>query len=219
MALSSPADVFFYNVSHRIGIERIHDMAVRLGFGAKLGIDLPRENPGSDAEHRLEEEGAARQVVSRRDGSRRDRTGLCVGNPPATGGDGGATGVGSRSGPRIARPDGSDREAFKSLGLNPPHLAAVQKGMIGVTNEPGGTAFWTRILEKEFAMAGKTGTSQVRRITRAERARGVIRNKDLPWEKRTTRSLSPSPRWATPGTQRRWSSSTAAAARGLRRRL
>ena len=33
-------------------------------------------------------------------------------------------------------------------------------------------------------MAGKTGTSQVRNITKAERRSGVIRNRDLPWERR-----------------------------------
>jgi penicillin-binding protein 2 len=33
-------------------------------------------------------------------------------------------------------------------------------------------------------LAGKTGTSQVRNITAAERARGVIGNDDLPWERR-----------------------------------
>ena len=33
-------------------------------------------------------------------------------------------------------------------------------------------------------MAGKTGTSQVRNITAAERARGVWRNDQLPWERR-----------------------------------
>ena len=32
--------------------------------------------------------------------------------------------------------------------------------------------------------SGKTGTSQVRRITAAERARGVFKNEDLPWERR-----------------------------------
>ena len=32
--------------------------------------------------------------------------------------------------------------------------------------------------------AGKTGTSQVRRITEAERKRGVTRNEDLPWNRR-----------------------------------
>jgi penicillin-binding protein 2 len=33
-------------------------------------------------------------------------------------------------------------------------------------------------------MAGKTGTSQVRRISAAERATGVIRNEDRPWRER-----------------------------------
>jgi len=33
-------------------------------------------------------------------------------------------------------------------------------------------------------MAGKTGTSQVRRITTMERRQGVTRNEDLPWERR-----------------------------------
>lgn len=33
-------------------------------------------------------------------------------------------------------------------------------------------------------MAGKTGTAQVRRITRAERASGVLKNEDLAWRQR-----------------------------------
>ena len=33
-------------------------------------------------------------------------------------------------------------------------------------------------------MGGKTGTVQVRRITRAEREQGIIKNKDLPWKDR-----------------------------------
>ncbi len=37
---------------------------------------------------------------------------------------------------------------------------------------------------RDPADGGKTGTSQVRNITAAERARGVFRNEDLPWERR-----------------------------------
>jgi penicillin-binding protein 2 len=33
-------------------------------------------------------------------------------------------------------------------------------------------------------MAGKTGTSQVRRISHVERRSGVVRNEHLPWERR-----------------------------------
>ncbi|MFL6813009.1 MAG: penicillin-binding transpeptidase domain-containing protein, partial [Bradyrhizobium sp.] len=48
----------------------------------------------------------------------------------------------------------------------------------------GGTAFGARIQEPGMAMAGKTGTAQVRRITMAERLVGVKKNEDLPWEQR-----------------------------------
>ena len=40
------------------------------------------------------------------------------------------------------------------------------------------------VMTATMMMAGKTGTSQVRNITAAERARGVISNDDLPWERR-----------------------------------
>jgi penicillin-binding protein 2 len=63
-------------------------------------------------------------------------------------------------------------------------LAAVRDGMNAVMNEPGGTAYGSRIHEPEFAFAGKTGTAQVRRISAAERAAGVRSNAQLPWELR-----------------------------------
>ena len=49
---------------------------------------------------------------------------------------------------------------------------------------PGGTAIRSRIVADGMEIAGKTGTSQVRNITAAERARGVTSNADLPWERR-----------------------------------
>ena len=43
-----------------------------------------------------------------------------------------------------------------------------------------GTAHAARIMDDAFAMAGKTGTSQVKRISMAERARGRVRQEDMP---------------------------------------
>ena len=57
-------------------------------------------------------------------------------------------------------------------------------GMDAVMNGDRGTAGKSRIVAPEWRMAGKTGTSQVRNITAAERARGVISNDQLPWERR-----------------------------------
>jgi penicillin-binding protein 2 len=75
-------------------------------------------------------------------------------------------------------------DLFPDLGLAPSHLRAVLDAMIGVVNAGNGTARASAIREAGFEMAGKTGTSQVRRITAAERARGVWKNEDLPWERR-----------------------------------
>jgi penicillin-binding protein 2 len=89
--------------------------------------------------------------------------------------------------PRLVRSiDGVDEPsgAGESLGLNENNLRRVRGAMYDVSNHPRGTGYRTRIATEEFRMAGKTGTSQVRRITQAERAAGVTRNEDLPWNRR-----------------------------------
>ena len=73
---------------------------------------------------------------------------------------------------------------FAELGLNPLNLRTARAGMDAVMNSDRGTARRARIAAAEWRMAGKTGTSQVRNITAAERARGVISNDQLPWNRR-----------------------------------
>jgi penicillin-binding protein 2 len=70
------------------------------------------------------------------------------------------------------------------LPVTPEHLAAIQAAMHEVVNSERGTAKSSRIVEPTMAMAGKTGTSQVRNISAAEREAGVIANEDLPWNRR-----------------------------------
>jgi penicillin-binding protein 2 len=64
------------------------------------------------------------------------------------------------------------------------HLAAIRQGMNAVVNGERGTAKASRIVDPTLTMAGKTGTSQVRNISTAERESGVISNDDLPWNRR-----------------------------------
>src|SRR5690606_27048510 len=44
--------------------------------------------------------------------------------------------------------------------------------------------YGARITEDGYSMAGKTGTAQVRRISKEERATRVIKNEDKPWIER-----------------------------------
>tara|TARA_B100001093_G_scaffold498226_1_gene546112 strand:- start:3904 stop:4416 length:513 start_codon:yes stop_codon:yes gene_type:complete len=74
--------------------------------------------------------------------------------------------------------------AGEILDVDPNHLAVVKKAMFGVINKKNGTAYSRRIETGHLRMSGKTGTAQVRRITETEREQGIIKNEDLPWEKR-----------------------------------
>ena len=56
--------------------------------------------------------------------------------------------------------------------------------MFKVVNKFGGTAFSSKLKNKNIFMAGKTATSQVRRISLSERETGVLKNKELPYKLR-----------------------------------
>jgi penicillin-binding protein 2 len=56
--------------------------------------------------------------------------------------------------------------------------------MYQVVNGQHGTARQAALPDPAVALAGKTGTSQVRRISRSERAAGVRKNEEKPWEER-----------------------------------
>src|SRR3546814_9170904 len=45
-ALEQSCDVYFYEISRKVGIDKIAAMATRLGLGEKLGVDLPGERGG-----------------------------------------------------------------------------------------------------------------------------------------------------------------------------
>ena len=42
-ALEQSCDVYFYEIALKTGIQKIRDMALRLGLGDATGVDLPGE--------------------------------------------------------------------------------------------------------------------------------------------------------------------------------
>ena len=69
------------------------------------------------------------------------------------------------------------------LYRNPENIKFVLDAMWGSTNEVMGTSFGSRIDDKKYQFAGKTGTAQVKRIT--ERHRELeLKAKDVPYEER-----------------------------------
>ena len=84
--------------------------------------------------------------------------------------------------------DGRDRDhelGIEPIGVSAANLKVVTDAMSDVVNGARGTARKYKLDKSLNAkMAGKTGTAQVRRITKAERKAGGKLGKDTPWRER-----------------------------------
>tara|TARA_B100000575_G_C22976610_1_gene563597 strand:+ start:36 stop:587 length:552 start_codon:yes stop_codon:yes gene_type:complete len=58
---------------------------------------------------------------------------------------------------------------LKPLFRNQENINFVKDAMFAATNEPGGTSYRSRLSDKKFMFAGKTGSSQVKRFTEKQR--------------------------------------------------
>jgi len=191
-AITQSCDVYFYEIAKRTGIERIAAMAKRLGMGTPLGIDLPGEMGGLVPTPKWKR--GALEAAWQKGETVITGIGqgyllvtplqLAVMTARLVNGGMAVTPHVTRA---VSRPDAQAPDAAapqESLGIRPRHLDLVREAMSDVMNSPFGTARRARIEKPEWAMGGKTGTVQVRRITKAERETGVVKNEDLPWEDR-----------------------------------
>ena len=69
------------------------------------------------------------------------------------------------------------------LYRNPENVKFILDAQFGATNEPMGTSYRSRHVKSDYIFAGKTGTSQLRTITKEEREL-KLKQKDLPYKRR-----------------------------------
>jgi penicillin-binding protein 2 len=185
-ALSMSCDVYFYEAARRVGIDKVSAMANRFGLGAPLGIDLPHERGGLMPTQAWKDKRFKRPWTTGETIVCGIGQGYVLATPLQLAIMTARIASGLEVSPRIVAPsedvEGTSDDAPAPLTIPPQHLKLIRDGMTDVVAR--GTAARAAIRESGFEMAGKTGTSQVRTITKAERARGVIRNEHLPWEKR-----------------------------------
>ncbi len=189
-ALAQSCDVYFYDVARRVGIDSIAEMAERFGIGRRTEIDLPGEASGlmPSRDWKQATLGTPWQpgetlVVSIGQGYVLT-TPLQLAVMVAR-----IVNGGKRIQPYLTMRQGGPHQPLivpeaPPLGIAPRNLGIVTQGMIQVTTSPTGTARSMQISEPGMQMGGKTGTSQVRRITMSERATGVLPNEALPWRER-----------------------------------
>lgn len=168
-AIKESCDVYFYNLGRRLGIERIAQIARGFGFGEPTGVDLPYEKSGLvPSEEWAVEKRHARWYPS-------ETISVSIGQGPVlvtpiqiARAISGIAENGKLPTPHLfyasQDPRTNDRLAYKAdpkmgIVLSPEKAALVKNAMWAVLNEPGGTAFASRIPGVEAA--GKTGTVQV----------------------------------------------------------
>jgi penicillin-binding protein 2 len=188
-AIEHSCDIYFYDIAQRVGVDGIAEMANRFGLGQISGTELAGEKAG------LIPTTAWKRKVYRQPWHPGETLSVAIGQGYVTATPlqlavmaariaNGGKGVGPRFLPVSAAQSEASGEALPSLKIAPESMDIVHQGMTKVANDPSGTAFAARILDPAYAMAGKSGTSQVRRITMAQRAAGLTKNEDLPWVQR-----------------------------------
>ena len=186
-SLTESCDVFYYDTAQKVGIDRIAEMGRKLGLGQRFDIPMSAIAEGNmpDKAWKL-----ARHKAEWRIGDTINASigqGYVLTSPLQLAVMTARVATGRAVQPRLIRMI-NDQELpvpdAAPLGLTPDMLAAVQKGMHDVVNGEHGTAKASRIVDDTMVFAGKTGTSQVRNISTAERESGVISNDDLPWNRR-----------------------------------
>ena len=182
-ALMHSCDVYFYEIAQQIGAEKIIEMAKRLGLGAPVEIGIKGEREGLLPTNEWKKK---RFNDSWRTG---DTVNLSIGQGFLT-----TTPMqlafmtaqiangGKKIKPHLIQ--GMGLNELKSLGLKQSNLNLIKRGMNKVVNYEKGTAYRSRINVNGEKMAGKTASTQVRRISKKERAKGIIKQEDLPWKYR-----------------------------------
>ena len=180
-AIKHSCDIFFYETALKLGIEKIASMSRRLGLGQIYDLGLENQKQGVIPDTQWKKEKLKQ---------------------PWQKGETVIAGIGQgyvlvtpiQLVTMLARVVNGGYEVFptfikqenppapQKLNIRPENLEIVKQGMFEVVNGAGGTATRAQLKLKDVKMGGKTGTTQVRRISLKERAQGIRRDEDLPWK-------------------------------------
>ena len=191
-AMAQSCDTWFYNIAQEVGTDAIADAARRLGLGTQTGIDLGNESSGLVPDRAwkrkvMDEAWFGGETLINAIGQgfvlatplQLAKMTACIANG------------GHPIQPRLLKTEkdtsefANTAEAHKpSDWINPDHLAFLRETMMEVIKNPRGTAHARLYNPNRPTIAGKTGTSQVRRISLQEREEGIRKGEDIDWKLR-----------------------------------
>lgn len=186
-SLKQSCDVFYYDLALKVGIDKISAMAKIFGLGVRHDVPMSAVARGLAPNRAWKARTYGKDWLIGDTANAAIGQGYMLASPLQLAVMVARLATGRAIAPRLVKSvDGIEQPsgAGESLGINENNLRKVRRAMFSVSNDRRGTGYRSRIIEDGYRMAGKTGTSQVRNISEAERRSGVIHNRDLPWERR-----------------------------------
>ena len=180
-AISESCDVYFYNIAKMLGPDTIAKTANDFGLGKITGIDLPNEKSG------IIPTKAWKKQTKKQSWTTGDTFNMSIGQ-----------GFVLTTPLQLARMISilvngmnpitpylrkcKNEISQEKLNYKKEHLQIILDGMYDVVNSDTGTAHNSSINDEDFDFGGKTGSSQVFRITEAQRQLGKTVSDDY-WKK------------------------------------
>ena len=187
-AMKQSCDTYFYEVARRLGVDKLSETAKKFGLGEKVFNNLfENEKNGlipntSWKKNVLGKNWLLGETIITGIGQGYIQTTpiqLCL--MAAQIGNGGY-----KLYPKIVLNKNDEdikEDKFKPLYKNSKNIRLVQEAMFSSTNEVLGTSYKSRIEDPRYQFAGKTGTAQVKRITKQDRELD-LKTFEIPYEER-----------------------------------
>ena len=178
-AIIESCDVFFYELSKKVGIDNISKMAKKLGLAKKYDFGFDNEKIGIVPSKKWKKENLKENWYAGETLNAGIGQGYVLATPLqlalmtariATNG--------RKIEPTIIKQN--EKKIFKKIDIKENNLTIIKNAMYKVVNEQKGTAFKSR--SGLYNFSGKTGTSQVKRITIEERESENFKKKKLDWK-------------------------------------
>ena len=187
-AMKQSCDIYFYEVARRLGVDRLSQTAKKFGLGKKVFNNVfENEKNGlipdtSWKKNVLGKNWLLGETIITGIGQGYIQTTpiqLCLMTAQIANG-------GYKIYPKIVLNKDNEvknKDKFEPLYKNSKNIKLIQEAMFSSTNEARGTSYRSRINDPKYQFAGKTGTAQVKRITKQDRELD-LKTLEIPYEER-----------------------------------
>ncbi len=177
--IKESCDVFFYELAKKLGIDRIAEVAEDFGLGQIYDFELANQKKGIVPSKKWKKNNKNENWYAGETLISGIGQGFVLATPLQLAV---MTSIIASDGKLIKPSLTFNKNNFKTNTMYAKEIKIVKNAMFKVVNEYKGTAFNSKL--NDISFSGKTGTSQVTKITLSERESEDFRKKEIAWKNR-----------------------------------